>query len=78
MQESYKTGVKPNAGAIALDCNQKYHNNMREFMHGKIIESTLRGKIQAIIGQNVDLCKISPAIRDDVLASFADAIWNNA
>ncbi|MEP8763951.1 AAA family ATPase [Enterobacter roggenkampii] len=78
LQESYKTGVKPNAGAIALDCNQKYHNNMREFMHGKTIESTLRGKIQAIIGRNVDLCKTSPAIRDDVLASFADAIWNNA
>ncbi len=76
LQESYRGGEKPNAGAIALECTNNFDGNKRTFMHGKIVESALRGKLQAVIGQNIDLCKITTHIADPILSAFATEIWN--
>lgn len=75
LQESYKGGVKPNVGAISLECTQNYDGNKRGFLHGKIVESSLRGKLQQEIGQNVDLCKITGHVQDPILREFAKNIW---
>ncbi|QQZ44484.1 ATP-binding protein [Pseudomonas sp. SK3(2021)] len=76
LQDSYRGGGKPNAGAIARECTQNFDGNMRGFMHGKIVERSLRGKLQVQIGQNIDLCRVTRGIADPTLIEFAEAIWN--
>ncbi|MFK0666327.1 ATP-dependent nuclease [Aeromonas salmonicida] len=75
--ESYKGGAKPNAGAISLECTRNYDANRREYMHGKTIESILKGRLQTEIGQNIDLCKMSEHIANDSLRDFSAAIWDD-
>jgi len=75
LQESYKGGDKPNPGAISLECTQNFDGNKRSYMHGKIVERALRGKLQAEIGQNIDLCKITNHIEDPTLRAFANEVW---
>jgi AAA15 family ATPase/GTPase len=76
LQDSYRGADKPNAGAIARECTQSFDGNRRGFMHGKIVERALRGKLQAQIGQNIDLCRVTRGIADPTLTEFAEAIWN--
>ncbi|MOA23454.1 hypothetical protein D3C78_1440750 [compost metagenome] len=75
LQESYKGGAKPNPGAISLECTRNFDGERRRYMHGKTVESALRGKLQAELGQNIDFCKISDHIASDILVGFADIIW---
>ena len=75
LQESYKGGDKPNAGAISNECTQNFDGDKRTFMHGKIVESNLRGRLQEVLGHNIDLCKISNYIEDPTLRGFAGEIW---
>ena len=75
LQASYRGGDKPNAGAISLTCTQHYDGNMRGYLHGKIVESALRGKLQAEMGVNIDLCKISAHISCADLQMFSNEIW---
>lgn len=75
LQESYKGGAKPNAGTISLTCTQNYDGNRREYYHGKIVESALRGKLQTELGQNVDLCRMSDHISCPDLQVFSNEIW---
>lgn len=77
LQASYKGGNKPNAGAISNDCTHNYDGNRRGYMHGKIVESALRGKLQQDLGQNIDLCRLSPHIADPTLTAFAHEVWND-
>lgn len=76
LQDSYRGANKPNAGAIARECTQNFDGNRRGFMHGKIVERALRGKLQAQIGQNIDLCRVTRGIADPTLTEFAGLIWN--
>ncbi len=76
LQESYKGGDKPNPGAISRECTKSFDENQRGYMHGKIMEKALRGKLQAEIGQNIDLCKITIHIEDLALKAFANDIWH--
>jgi hypothetical protein len=75
LQDSYKGGEKPNAGAIANECNANFDGNPRRYMHGKLVESVLRGKLQQEVGTNVDLCKITAHIAHPDLVAFAAEIW---
>ena len=77
LQESYKGGDKPDAGAIALECTNNFKQDSRRYMHGKITESALRGKLQIELGVNVSLCKLTPHIANPVLKAFAEEIWND-
>lgn len=77
LQLSYSGGPKPNAGSIAIECAQNYDNNCRGYLHGKTVESALRGKLQVELGQNVDLCKITEFISIDSLEQFASVIWRD-
>ena len=77
LQESYKGGPKPNAGTISLECTRKYDLHRKNYLHGKTVESALRGKLQAELGQNVDLCKITEFVSDNSLATFASIIWGD-
>lgn len=76
LRESYRGGDKPNPGAIARQCRRDYDNDPRAYLHGKIVEGALRGRVQAEIGGNVDLCRASEHIRNETLSGFADEIWN--
>lgn len=75
LQESYKGGGKPNAGAISRDCNSNFDGNPRDFMHGKIVEKFLRNKIQKELGGNINLCQITDEINDPTLRSYANIIY---
>lgn len=77
LQESYKGGAKPNAGAISLECTGHFDGDRLSYMHGKTVESTLRGKLQVELSQNIDLCKISEHIASDTLVGFAGLIWGD-
>jgi hypothetical protein len=77
LQESYKGGDKPNAGAISIECTANLDQHRRRYMHGKITESTLRGKLQRELGTNVDLCKITPHLENPHLRAFAAEIWQD-
>ncbi|WP_415903217.1 ATP-dependent nuclease [Neptuniibacter sp. QD29_5] len=77
LQESYRGGEKPNPGAISLNCTQDFDGDRRRYMHGKTVESALRGKLQAEIGQNIDLCKLSEHICNETLSNFARDIWDD-
>ncbi len=75
LQDSYKGGDKPNAGAIARECNSNFDSNPREFMHGKIVEKALRNKLQRQLGGNINLCNITSELSDPTLNSYANLIW---
>lgn len=75
LQDSYKGGEKPNPGAIANECNANFDQDPRRYMHGKIAEGALRGKLQQEVGANVDLCKITAHIASPDLIEFAAEIW---
>ncbi|WP_341938559.1 AAA family ATPase [Marinimicrobium sp. C2-29] len=75
LQASYKGGDRPDPGAIALGCTQSYDNDRRGHMHGKIVESALRAKLQAEVGGNIDLCRMSDHILCEDLQGFANEIW---
>lgn len=77
LQDSYRGGAKPNAGLIARQCTQNFDGNMRGFMHGKIVERSLRGKLQAQVGQNIDLCRVTRGIADPTLSAIAGEIWHD-
>lgn len=77
LQESYKGGPKPNPGAISLECTRNFDGDRRRYLHGKTVERALRGKLQAEIGQNIDLCKLSEHISNDTLARFVQTIWED-
>jgi regulator of sigma D len=77
-KESYKErGKKPNVGAISQQCTRNFEASPRDYMHGKIVEGTLRSKIQAEIGSNTDLCRVTPHIADNTLKVFASKIWSD-
>ncbi len=75
LQESYRGGEKPNPGAISNECTANLDQDPRRYMHGKITESALRGKLQQEIGANIDLCKITPHLENPDLKAFASEIW---
>lgn len=78
LQESYKErGNKPNVGAISQQCTRNFEASPRDYMHGKIVEGTLRSKIQTEIGSNTDLCRVTPHIADNTLKVFASEIWSD-
>jgi predicted ATPase len=77
-KESYKErGKTPNVGAISQQCTRNFEVSPRDYMHGKIVEGTLRSKIQAEIGSNTDLCRVTPHIADNTLKVFASEIWSD-
>lgn len=75
LQESYQGGAKPNAGAIALECARNYDQDMRGFMHGKIVERAVRSRLQAMVGGDINLCRLSVSLTDPTLSGFAQEIW---
>ena len=75
LQESYKGGDKPNAGAISRECNSNFNNEPRAFMHGKIVEKALRNKLQRQVGGNINLCNITSELSDPTLNSYANLVW---
>ncbi|MEZ2238125.1 AAA family ATPase [Microcoleus sp.] len=78
VQQSYKEkGNKPNVGAISQECTRNFEASPRDYMHGKIVEGTLRSKIQTEIGSNTDLCRVTPHIADNTLKVFASEIWSD-
>ncbi|BCV33695.1 ATP-dependent nuclease [Shewanella algae] len=77
LQESYRGGEKPNPGAIFRNCTSDFDGDRLRYMHGKTVESALRGKLQAEVGQNVDLCKLSEHICNDTLSNFAQEVWGD-
>jgi AAA15 family ATPase/GTPase len=77
VQKSYKGGNKPNVGEISLECTRNVEASPRNYMHGKTVEGTLRSKIQAEIGSNTPLCKVTPHIADNTLRGFASEIWSD-
>ncbi len=77
LQESYKGGDKPDAGEISLECTRNVEASPRYYMHGKTVEGTLRSKIQAEIGSNTDLCRVTPHLADNTLKVFASEIWSD-
>ncbi|WP_239953742.1 ATP-dependent endonuclease [Pantoea sp. Z09] len=76
LQASYRGGDKPNAGEISHFCNRNFDGNNRGFMHGKLVERCLRNKLQQRLGQNINLCRTTLAIKDQTLSSFAEEIWD--
>ncbi|UKM61321.1 hypothetical protein, partial [Escherichia coli] len=77
LERSYRGGERPDAGRISTQCNRDFDGNMRDFMHGKIVERALRSKLQQETGQQVNLCRVTEAISDPVLRVVADDIWND-
>jgi predicted ATPase len=77
LQESYKGGDKPNTGLISLSCTENFDEDRQRYMHGKTVESALRGKLQDEIGGRVDLCKFSEHITNETLKDFAQEIWGD-
>ena len=77
LQESYKGGGKPNAGTISLECTRNFDSDSRKYLHGKTVERALRDKLQAEVGQSIDLCKLSDHISDETLKGFAQEIWSD-
>jgi AAA15 family ATPase/GTPase len=77
LQESYKGGDKPNAGDISMECRRNVETSPRNYMHGKTVEGTLRSKIQAEIGSNIDLCRVTHNIADNTLKVFASETWSD-
>lgn len=77
LQESYKGGDKPDAGEISLNCTRNVEDSPRDYMHGKTVEGVLRSKIQAEIGSNIDLCRVTTHIADSTLKTFALEIWSD-
>ena len=75
LQESYIGGDKPNAGALSIECTANLDADNRKYMHGKIVENALRGRLQQELGANIDLCKISPHIANQDLMHFSENIW---
>ncbi|WP_226661832.1 ATP-dependent nuclease [Microbulbifer aggregans] len=75
LQESYRGGEKPNAGAISIECTSNLDQDRRRYMHGKVVEGALRGKLQQELGGNVDLCKITSHLESPDLSAFAAEIW---
>lgn len=75
LQESYKGGEKPNAGAIAIECTANFDQDRRQYAHGKITERALKNKLQQEIGGQVDLCRSTPHIANPDLMLFATQIW---
>lgn len=75
LQDSYRGGEKPNAGAISNECNANFDLDAKQYMHGKIVESALRGRLQQEIGGNIDLCKVTAHIASPDLMAFAAEIW---
>ncbi|MEN4928223.1 hypothetical protein ABEI22_03855 [Erwinia billingiae] len=75
LQESYKGGDKPNAGAISRECNSNFNNDPRAFMHGKIVEKALRNKLQRQVGGNINLCNITSELSDPTLNTYANLVW---
>ncbi len=77
LADSYKGGDKPSAGTISNECTANFNRDSRQYMHGKTVESALRGKLQEEIGTNVDFCKITSHIANPILVAFAAEIWRN-
>ncbi len=77
LQESYRGGDKPNAGTISLECARNYDGDRRRYMHGKTVERALRGKLQAEVGQNINLCKLSEHISNEILHRVAQQVWDD-
>ncbi|ELS31649.1 MULTISPECIES: hypothetical protein [Pseudanabaena] len=80
LQESYKDNnvPKPDAGEIAIECDNNINTDPRQYMHGKTVEGVLRSKIQSEIGGNINLCNATPHIADNTLQVFASEIWSDA
>ncbi|ARD58948.1 hypothetical protein Y71_03090 [Kosakonia radicincitans DSM 16656] len=76
LQASYRGGDKPDAGEISQNCTRNFDSNNRDFMHGKFVERALRNKLQQQLGQNINLCRTTLAIKDPTLTSFAAEIWD--
>lgn len=77
LQQSYRGGERPNQGNISLECMGDFKQDPRRYLHGKTVERALRGKLQAEIGQNINLCKLSEHISDETLKGFAQEIWSD-
>ena len=75
LQASYNGEPKPNAGEISTQCNREFDNDQISSLHGKIIEKSIRNKLQENIGGTINLCVKSPKLNDENLRNIANKIW---
>ncbi len=75
LQASFRGGDKPNAGAISTFCNREFDHNPVHSLHGKIVEKSIKNKLQGLIGGAINLCIESEHISDPVLRQIASEVW---
>lgn len=75
LQASYNGEPKPNAGEISTQCNREFDSDQISSLHGKIIEKSIRNKLQENIGGTINLCVKSPKLNDENLRNIANKIW---
>jgi len=75
LHASYNGAPKPNPGTLSTRCNSEFDQDPLVFLHGKIVERSIKNKLQGHIGGNIDLCVESPALDDTTLRQISDEIW---
>jgi hypothetical protein len=66
-----KGGPEPNAGKISADANKAYDENPTRFRYGKRVRGVVAAKLQVILGRNVELAQVSPALSVEQLQVIA-------
>lgn len=69
-----KGGAEPNAGRIAAEANQAYDDDPIRFRYGKRVRGLVASKLQALVGRNVNLAQVSPALRIPALEEISNEI----
>lgn len=78
LQASYNGAPKPDAGAISTQCNRQFNQGPVQAMHGKLVEKSIRNKLQMLLGGKINLCEESTALDDKNLRKIANEVWPQA